>query len=826
MSAEAKAAAELATETARVEGDENYNFTVPELGDQPVAIANIDIGVSIAIAVYQRAGFVYVILDRKLPEAQEDLLANQQQLRLQKLKLASVSGFRLPLPDAIDVRVAQQGTAWQILLAKTRRNLPVTLTLVADPDYALGARLVLPVTSAALPVRFNDPVVGDPIIVVPLGRPGEMLTISRSFADLDVLPTIQGMLLRPINETVVARQIPDGIEITAKGGLQMSPFTDTGARTRGAEQMAVGKALKLRLFDINGWQGRPGETYTHARQRLMQTVTDVPEIERDRARLQLARLYFANGFAAESLSMLKMLGDRLPDLAARPEFIALRGANRVLRGDLADGLKDLSSPELTMEQEIPLWQAYALAQQRDFNSAYPKFASSLQILEQYPEPFFTKMVVLALETALAQGKLREGYDWLVRWQLREDVQLNDLPAIKYLRGVMEHEFEHEDKARALWEDVARSSDRLYRTRAELALIDLDVAESKMGPLDAAKRLEGLRYGWRGDELEVDILGRLGGYYIVGNKYKDGLTTLGNAIHLYPKSPQVIPLHDKMVNSFRAVFLENAAPDLSPIEALALYQQFRDLIPTGDDGEAVVRNLAERLVSIDLLDQAADLLTAQIKNKPPGEVPARVAARLAGIRLLDKKPELALTALDSTDTTSLSQALLDERRYLRARALSELRRDQDALQVLANDQTEQGRMLHADIAWRAQRWAEAAQVLESLIGAPPPTGVQLQPDIISLIINRATALALASDQPGLDRLAIDFSAAMSSTPQADTFRLLTRTKSTNIKDLAVLQSKMGEVDMFKNFLNQYRTEDQAPTAEPTPGDATEAPATAP
>ena len=39
----------------------------------------------------------------------------------------------------------------------------------------------------------------------------------------------------------------------------------------------------------------PTETFSETRQRLQQTVVDVPEVERVRARLELARVYFAYG---------------------------------------------------------------------------------------------------------------------------------------------------------------------------------------------------------------------------------------------------------------------------------------------------------------------------------------------------------------------------------------------------------------------------------------------------------------------------------------------------------------------------------------------------
>ena len=68
------------------------------------------------------------------------------------------------------------------------------------------------------------------------------------------------------------------------------------------------------MFDFAGWRGKPGETFTQTRQRLQQTIVDVPERERNRARLELARFYFAQRYGEEAVAMLAYLVRQVPDL--------------------------------------------------------------------------------------------------------------------------------------------------------------------------------------------------------------------------------------------------------------------------------------------------------------------------------------------------------------------------------------------------------------------------------------------------------------------------------------------------------------------------------
>ncbi|MEJ0067681.1 MAG: hypothetical protein WDO24_01900 [Pseudomonadota bacterium] len=74
--------------------------------------------------------------------------------------------------------------------------------------------------------------------------------------------------------------------------------------------------------------------------------------------------------------------------------------------------------------------------------------------------------------------------------------------------------------------------------------------------------------------------------------------------------------------------------LPPLTALALYDDFRDLTPPGPRGDKMIQNLADRLVAMDLLDRAGELLDYQIKNRLSGTEKARIGARLAVVQMLD------------------------------------------------------------------------------------------------------------------------------------------------------------------------------------------------
>ncbi|MFY9288628.1 MAG: hypothetical protein WAO98_09030, partial [Alphaproteobacteria bacterium] len=257
-----------------------------DLGDTPLLIATLDPRTPIRAAVYMRGGVGYIIFDRKLTLALNDLTAGQQAPRvtLEPMDLPNASGFHFALPSNVGLRATRNGTAWQMYVSKQEPDVPVSTLLVAQPDFALGARFLLPVPDAPEPVRLTDPIVGDDLIVIPLEQT-QAFSVFRKMADFTILPAAQGLVIKPLTDKITVRTVTDGIEITGEGGLKLSSSADTGALQQSpqkAKLAATGKSI----FDFAAWRGKPDETFSQTRQRLQQTIVDVPEAERNRARLE------------------------------------------------------------------------------------------------------------------------------------------------------------------------------------------------------------------------------------------------------------------------------------------------------------------------------------------------------------------------------------------------------------------------------------------------------------------------------------------------------------------------------------------------------------
>jgi hypothetical protein len=259
----------------------------------------------------------------------------------------------------------------------------------------------------------------------------------------------------------------------------------------------------------------------------------------------------------------------------------------------------------------------------------------------------------------------------------------------------------------------------------------------------------------------------------------------------------------MAKIFEGLFLQGKADDLPPVQALALFYDFRELTPVGAQGDEMVRKLAERLVAIDLLPQAAELLQYQVDNRLDGIPKASVATRLALIYLLDRKTERALNMIRTTKQTRLPDDLILQRNLIETRALCDLKMYDEAFDLIAGEQSPEAERLRADIMWDAKRWPDAAAKTEALLGAKYEDFAALT-EIERMDVMRAgVAYSLAGDALSLERLRVRFGAKMAQSPDAKAFAVVTQTSDVTADDYKNLVKRVASADTLEAFLAEFR-----------------------
>jgi hypothetical protein len=294
------------------------------------------------------------------------------------------------------------------------------------------------------------------------------------------------------------------------------------------------------------------------------------------------------------------------------------------------------------------------------------------------------------------------------------------------------------------------------------------------------------------------------------------------------------LSQEAQNVFEDLYLNGGADKMQPVEALSLYYDFRTLTPPGARGDQMIRNLAQRLVKVDLLSQAAQLLKYQIDNRLKGAAQAQIAVQLAVIDIANRQPGDALKVLNMTELADLPPNLDRQRRILEARALIDSNRIELALDVLTPLKGRDADRLRVEANWDSKNYEAAGNLLEVMYSADgsDASGPTLSAEGRLDILRAAVAFALANDPIGLQRLRAKFAGALADAAEWPMFDYVTSSIAPATgPEFAAAAKAVSSIDTLDAFLKSYKQvygaqAPLAPDRAAAPGMAASAAAPAP
>ncbi|MPY74070.1 MAG: hypothetical protein GEU87_07400 [Alphaproteobacteria bacterium] len=766
----------------------------------------------VGAAVFQREPYVWIVFDKR---AQLNLAslrdAGAEAIDLiEQLPVGTGTVVRLIPKPGLSPAVDLEGANWVVRFRKSTISPQVPIVLRVRPETAEGTQLELPVSEFGRIIHIPDPDVGDMIVAVTLRAPGHGVAGHRRYPEFGLLASAQGIGIETLSDDLEIRDAGDrGVVVSAPGGLHISAVSE------GAEKSS--SFLGPRIFNLGNWFHGKNEPFIPARQAMFESVVDAAAERRDDARLDLARFYFARGYAPEALGVLRTIEFANPDMASLPEFRALKGALQVYMGRPYEARKALLDPSMDQYQEISLWRGSMFLQSGEATKAAAHFRSGEPVLQSYPEPLKSKLAIELTEASLADLDLESATVWLDQLASSIDKMPRDLAArVVYNQGVLARDSRKLDDAVALWSKARNGRDRWAAAHAEYALIDLGLQQETITPDEAIERLDRLRYQWRGDDLELSVLDRLGNLYLAKHDFRRGLNTLRTAVTYFPEKEQAKTIAQTMTEAFRKLHLAGESNLLPPLKALALYDDFRELTPAGPEGDLMIQRLADRLVAVDLLDRASGLLSHQVRYRLKGEERARVGAKLALIMLLDRNPKGALSALRNSFHPNLPPDIEDDRRRIRAKATMDLARFDEAIALLAGDVSREADLLRANIYWSTKDYGEAAKVLQRLSGDPQDEAAYPE-EQARYILSWAVALRLKRDEAGLKMLRDLYGPGMNKGNLAAAFAYISSESPESAKSVEEMSQRIVQGDKFEAFLRNYRERLMKPLAA-SPKDA--------
>lgn len=779
-------------------------------------------GGQVASAVFRRGTAVWAVFDHAAR---------------MEIKDGSSEGIRWAVgPDFTAVRIAvapgqgvsarAEGSAWVVTVGGVGGGDGVEIAR----DDTVKASLTARMAGATRTIWMTDPMSGDRFAVVPALAPGKGVKTGKRTIEAHLLPTAHGVAVAAVADDLSVETAGDRVTITRTRGLKLSSPDE--ALPQGPVLADAPRAARYAAQILPEWggTGQGGFTARHAQLREAAELEIGRAVEDARtpitARMAYARFLVGSGLHFEAIGLLNNLIKQSPSMLGVAEVRGLRGAARAAIGRYAEAEADFSSGALAGDVSTRLWQGYIASQQGDWEAARRLFAQGAGAVDGFPVEWRARF-----GTAHAMGALEAGDKESARELLAYVFGQNDVPPLDQLaaRLVQAKLFEMDgqnDVALKVYKAVARTPMDGVATPGKLGVIRLEMAKGTLKADAAARQLEALKWRWRGDGTELAVIRTLGELYLSQGLYREALTALKTAGPRITSLPGGTKLQIDLDAAFRALFLEGAADGLQPVQALALFFDFRELTPVGADGDEMVRRLARRLIDVDLLDQAAELLKYQAENRLDGVAKAQVSANLAAVYLMNRQAEPALQALWSSRNTLLPTAVAQERRALEARALMELGRYDHALEVLGRDATPQARQVRAEILWKQENWAEAAALYEQRLGDRWRDTTPLTPVEESELIRAGVGYSLSNNSAALTRLSQRYGRFAEGARSSGAIRIsLAGLDGVGAGGAADFANLSAQADTYAGWIAQTKAQfrERNPQGEAKPATAAAAPA---
>jgi len=773
----------------------------PKVAPGDAVTLRIDWKDPVGAAVFRRAGTLWVAFDKAAPIDVNALMKTGGNLIRGIEQMGTTNGtvLRIATVGGVNPGVRRDGLAWLLDFRKQPLEPETPLTITSQPESPVGARLFLPVPEPGAPIGVIDPEVGDNLVIVPVIPLGQGVAFEYVYPQMRFLPTAQGVVVQPTADDIRVNPMREGVEVTSVSELKISAVSpEAAARAKLGALRPLTRVLKL-----EPWGVKSLAAFTPRLQALTVAAAQPDIDKRYQGRLDLARFYFANGFHAEALAVLKRVVADRPEAETDPEVRLLRGGALYMIGRLEDAHAEFSHASLRGNDEATFWLAATRATAGDLDGAAEQLKRTGPIIQPYPKSLKVPLGTVVMETALSQGDLKQAKHFI------DIIRIDSLNRIEkaqldYEEGRIFEQEEKFDEAIAKYESVITGSHRPSAAKAVVARAELLLRLERISRAQAIAELEKMRFAWRGDEFEFRLLRRLGQLYIEDNRYREGLTAYRQAATYFRTHPEAPAITQAMSDAFTKLFLEDAADDIAPVTALAVYEEFKELTPAGARGDEMIRHLADRLVGVDLIDRATNLLANQVSFRLQGVDKARVGAQLALIHILGREYDQALQVLSETEAPGMPDTLQTQRRHLRAKSEIGKNNSQRALDILIGDNSRDAELLRTEVFWNARDWNNVAQTMRRMLRVTEAKpGQPLDIEQASHVLNYAIALTLSGNERALVRVRDDYAAEMDKTPLKDAFRLISTSPTEGLVRPGDVAAVVQQVEQFKSFLGAYR-----------------------
>lgn len=753
----------------------------------------------VAAAAFIRNDVLWVVFDQPI-SIKHGLIDPKVMLRLQKATQsinAQATVLHYKLTPGQWAGIEQNGNNW-IVRVKDTEILPRSLlsTEVARDTVAAGAVLIA-VNAPANIVTIADEAMGDVILVAPVRSMAQGFAKASMLRGGELLQTAQGVAFVPLSRRYALIRQDNGLLVTDSSVSVSSGAASTFVRS------GVGNTT-TRLIDFENWAIKDGRRFEEIEGDILYSLSVAKGAEQQKKRWNLATFYLARGLPQRAFGVMEAMVRKEKQIQELPQFRAARGVAAFSAHNYRAAREDLFDMALDGVIEIWLWRAKLHDAEGRSQAAVEAYSRGSDVLSYYAPQERSAFQLAAIRSAIAVGNGGLAQQELLILPLAQMSAQQNAEA-HYWQGRLAALQGHIPEALKIYLNISADVDRRSYAMAQLSAVQILANNGSMKLTPAIESLERLRFAWRGDALELELLEALSNLYTRSHRYREALVSYRQSVSYFAPNEHTRSATVAQDGLFRSLFLDGVADTLTPVQSLALFTDFRDLTPLGTDGDLIIRRLSERLVDVGLYQRAAELLEHQVRYRLEGTAQAVVASRLAMVQILAGKPQAALDAIRFTRNIAMDDDVLASRNRIEARALIDLEEFEAADVLLDEDTSQTGQILQADLAWTRKDWRKLVTLTSVLLDSSKQLPEMNASDRNKHILRLTFAENMLNNQPALKNLRTRYAALMTGGGYEQAFALLASGNTLGPADIRALSKTLVNIDRLDSFRDVYRAE---------------------
>ncbi len=570
-------------------------------------------------------------------------------------------------------------------------------------------------------IKFRDPFIGDELFIIPEEEIDR--NNSYSFVDFKLLPSLSGIVIRNLSDTIIIKSSLYSINISSKTYLNISnPTRADNIKNKIISEIFNTSAYSI--LDIREYQVEP-VLFNSTLDKIYQSINSVYNNDLKSYKfITLALFFMANNWYLESKSVFELIHNSSDILNKIYQLKLITGANYLMCGDSIDAHNiiesiNIDNVHLKDKSEVRFWQNLSkITYKIDTKNAFDQEVVDLLLrriikscigyksnfLSSYPTNFLQKIFFKILSLAKDINKPSE---MKLMTDMMKKISGQDKTAQEYLRyysgeGLLG--IGHDLEAIKEFAKCAKSKDIYLYTHCKFGLLKTLFKNNQINVTEYINGLQSISTAWRGDGFEIEVLKELAQTYIDINDHFNAIRVLRNIALNNAGSYNGFTAYTKAGKIFVDA-IQNKLTSMSNLDKLSFFYEFKDLIPLGETGDNITMEAASYMTELGLTEQAAKVIEYQIRNRLLGITREKAINELAKIYIDSKNFVMAEKVI--IDWTAIPfnniNPFISERKYLYSEALIGNNQYQDAIALLYGDNSIEADQLRIKAYFNLQDW---------------------------------------------------------------------------------------------------------------------------